>query len=187
MFHILSHPEMFICAGQRGGKMVEQRSWFTYKEMRMANRKPTAKEIRRDADRLLRQQREVLAEAATVLRAAGREAGRYAHDDLYPRFSEGTRHAARSARDRLVGDVIPSIASVVGSTMSVVDAARGRQSLLGRALKSVPNRTAPVAAKAGAGKYIAVGLGLAVALGVGYVIYQTFRADDELWVEEDLD
>lgn len=153
----------------------------------MANRKPTAKEIRRDADRLLRQQREVLAEAATVLRAAGREAGRYAHDDLYPRFSEGTRHAARSARDRLVGDVIPSIASVVGSTMSVVDAARGRQSLLGRALKSVPNRTAPVAAKAGAGKYIAVGLGLAVALGVGYVIYQTFRADDELWVEEDLD
>jgi hypothetical protein len=187
MFHILSHPEMFVCAGQRGGKMVGERSSFTYKEKRMANRKPTAKEIRRDADRLLRQQREVLAEAGTVLRAAGREAGRYAHDDLYPRFSEGTRHAARSTRDRLVGDVIPSIASVVGSTMSVVDAARGKQSLLGRALKSVPNRTAPVAAKAGAGKYIAVGLGLAVALGVGYVIYQTFRADDELWVEEDLD
>jgi hypothetical protein len=44
-----------------------------------------------------------------------------------------------------------------------------------------------VAAKAGAGKYIAIGLGVAVALGVGYVIYQTFRADDELWVEEDLD
>ncbi len=153
----------------------------------MATKKPTAKEIRRDADRLLRQQREVLAEAGTVLRAAGREAGRYAHDDLYPRFSEGTRHAARSARERLVGDVIPSIASVVGSTMSVVDAARGKSSLLGRALGSASKRAAPVAAKAGAGKYIAIGLGVAVALGVGYVIYQTFRADDELWVEEDLD
>jgi hypothetical protein len=178
---------MFIGAGQRGGKMVLTRQSFQYKEIRMASRKPTAKELRRDADRLLRQQREVLAEAGTVLRAAGREAGRYAHDDLYPRLSEGTRQAARSARERLVGDVIPSIASVVGSTMSVVDAARGKQSLLGRALKSAPSRALPLAAKAGTGKYIAIGLGLAVALGVGYVIYQTFRADDELWVEEDLD
>jgi hypothetical protein len=153
----------------------------------MAIKKPTAKEIRRDADRLLRQQREVLAEAGTVLRAAGREAGRYAHDDLYPRFSEGTRRTARSARDRIVGEVIHSIASVVGSTMSVVDAARGKQSLLGRALGAAPARVLPVAAKAGAGKYIAIGLGLAVAVGVGYVIFQTFRADDELWIEEDLD
>lgn len=153
----------------------------------MASKKPTAKEIRRDADRLLRQQREVLAEAGTVLRAAGREAGRYAQDDLYPRFASGTRRTARSARDRLVGEVIPSIASVVGSTMSVVDSARGKQSLLGRALAAAPARALPVVAKAGTGKYIAIGLGVAVALGVGYVIYQTFRADDELWVEEELD
>jgi hypothetical protein len=155
--------------------------------MRMASRKPTAKEIRRDADRLLRQQREVLAEAGTVLRAAGREAGRYAQDDLYPRFAEGTRRTARSARERLVGEVIPSIASVVGSTMSAVESARGKRSLLGKALSAAPARVLPVAAKAGAGKYIAIGVGVAVALGVGYVIYQTFRADDELWVEEELD
>jgi hypothetical protein len=154
--------------------------------MRMASRKPTAKEIRRDADRLLRQQRQVLAEAGTVLRAAGREAGRYAQDDLYPRVAEGTRRTARSARDRLVGEVIPSIASVVDSTLSVVDSARGKRSLLGKALSAAPARVLPVAAKA-AGKYIAIGLGVAVALGVGYVIFQTFRADDELWVEEELD
>ena len=152
----------------------------------MASRKPTAKEIRRDADRLLRQQRQVLAEAGTVLRAAGREAGRYAQDDLYPRVAEGTRRTARSARDRLVGEVIPSIASVVDSTLSVVDSARGKRSLLGKALSAAPARVLPVAAKA-AGKYIAIGLGVAVALGVGYVIFQTFRADDELWVEEELD
>jgi hypothetical protein len=54
-------------------------------------------------------------------------------------------------------------------------------------LGAAPARVLPVAAKAGAGKYIAIGLGVAVALGVGYVIFQTFRADDELWVEEDLD
>jgi hypothetical protein len=116
----------------------------------MASRKPTAKELRRDADRLLRQQRQVLADAGTVLRAAGREAGRYAQDDLYPRFAEGTRRTARSARDRLVGDVIPSIASVVGSTMSVVDSARGRQSLLGKALAAVPASPVAVVALAAA-------------------------------------
>ena len=153
----------------------------------MASRKPTAKELRRDADRLLRQQRQVLAEAGTVLRAAGREAGRYAQDDLYPRVAESTRRTARSARDRVVGEVIPSIASVVDSTMSVVDSVRGKRSLLGKALSAAPARALPVAAKSGAGKYIAIGLGVAVALGVGYVIFQTFRADDELWVEEELD
>jgi hypothetical protein len=145
----------------------------------------SAAEIRRDADRLLRQQRDVLAEAGSVLRAATREAGRYTHDDLYPRFSAGTRRVARSARGRIVDDVIPNIASVLGSTMSVVDAARGKRSLLGKALSG--RTVASVATRGSVGKYVGIGLGIAVAVGIGYVIYQTFRADDELWVEEDLD
>jgi hypothetical protein len=37
----------------------------------------------------------------------------------------------------------------------------------------------------GAGSYIAIGVGLAAALGVAYAVWQTFRADDELWVAED--
>ena len=36
----------------------------------------------------------------------------------------------------------------------------------------------------GAGTYVAVGLGVAALIGIGYIAYQTFRADDELWVEE---
>ena len=39
--------------------------------------------------------------------------------------------------------------------------------------------------KSGAGKIIGLGIVAAAALGVGYVLWQTFRADDELWVEED--
>jgi hypothetical protein len=145
----------------------------------------SAAEIRRDADRLLRQQREVLAEAGSVLRAATREAGRYAHDEIYPRVSSESRRVARSARGRIVDDVIPSIASVLGSTMSVVDAARGKRSVLGKALSGPA--VASIAKRGSVGKYVGIGLGIAVAVGIGYVIYQTFRADDELWVEEDLD
>ena len=32
---------------------------------------------------------------------------------------------------------------------------------------------------------IAAGIGIAALLGIGYVVWQTFRADDELWVSED--
>jgi type IV secretory pathway TrbF-like protein len=39
--------------------------------------------------------------------------------------------------------------------------------------------------KSGAGKLIGLGVVAVAALGVGYVLWQTFRADDELWVEED--
>lgn len=150
----------------------------------MAKKQPTRAEIRRDAERLLRQQRSVLAEAGSMLRAAGHEAGRTIHDDYYPRMAAESRRLARAGRSRLVDDVLPGIASVIGSTVSAVDAARGRAS--GR-LGSL-GRPAPLPApKRGVGGYIALGIGLAVAVGVGYVIYQTFRADDELWVEEDLD
>lgn len=153
----------------------------------MAKKKqPTAAEIRRDAERLLRQQREVLAEAGSVLRSATHEASRAVHDDIYPRFAAGSRRLAGSARHRIVDEVLPGIASVIGSTMSAVDAARGgARSSLGRWGRYAPP-PAP-APRRSVGKYVLFGLGIAVALGVGYVIYQTFRADDELWVEEDLD
>lgn len=146
---------------------------------------PTTAAMRRDAERLLRQQREVLSEAGHVLRQASREAGRVVHDDIYPNVATGARRAAGGARDRIVHDVIPSIASVIGSTMSVVDAARGGVSQGVSRFRGSSPVAAP--ARGGIGKYIAIGLGVAVAVGIGYVIYQTFRADDELWVEEDLD
>ena len=37
----------------------------------------------------------------------------------------------------------------------------------------------------GVGTYLAIGAGIIAAVGVAYAVWQTFRADDELWVADD--
>jgi len=37
----------------------------------------------------------------------------------------------------------------------------------------------------GPGRYILIGLGVVAAAALAYVAWQTLRADDDLWVEED--
>jgi hypothetical protein len=142
--------------------------------------------LRADAERLLREQREVLAHAGSVVRDASRELGRYAHDDAYPRVAASARHAASATRHKIIDEVLPGVASVIGSTLAAVETARGSGASKGAQAASVAMaalRKAPK--KSGAGKAIGLGLVAVAALGVGYVLWQTFRADDELWVEED--
>lgn len=143
--------------------------------------------LRANTEELLREQKEVLSHAGAVVRQASRELGRVTTEEVYPRVARGTRVAAQATRDKIVDDVIPAVASVIGSTLSVIDSARDKRlSQLGKlagASKSV-SKAAP-RSTGGAGKYIAIGVGVAALLGIGYVVWQTFRADDELWVSED--
>lgn len=147
-----------------------------------------AEALKAHAEELLREQQRVLAHAGTVVREASRELGRVTSEEIYPRVARGTRVAAQNTRDKLVDDVLPTVASVIGSTLSVIDAARDKR------VKEVTKQVAKLAAgkkavapaaTASAGKYIAAGIGIAALLGIGYVVWQTFRADDELWVSED--
>ncbi len=159
----------------------------------MARKKMTEAEIlRANTEDLLREQKEVLHHAGAVVRQASRELGRVTSEEVYPRVARGTRIAAQTTRDKLVDDVIPAVASVIGSTLSVIDSARdkrvaqvGKEFAKLAAGKKAVAKSVP-ASSGGAGKYIALGIGVAALLGIGYVVYQTFRADDELWVEEDL-
>jgi hypothetical protein len=145
-----------------------------------------AERLRLEGERLLREQREVLAHAGSVVRDASRELGRYAHDEAYPRVAAGTRHAAAATRHKIVDEVLPSVASVIGSTLAAVESARSKGGRKGSKVASAAVAAALGKApkKGGAGKAIGLGLVFAVAVGVGYVLWQTFRADDELWVEE---
>lgn len=142
------------------------------------------------AEELLHEQQRVLAHAATVVREASRELGRVTSEEVLPRVARGARSTARNTRDKLVDDVLPSVAAVIGSTLSVIDAARDQR------LGQVASRVTALASKArplvvpaaksvGAGKYIGLGILAAAVIGIGYVAWQTFRADDELWVSED--
>jgi hypothetical protein len=153
----------------------------------MARKKLSESErLRADAERLLREQREVLAHAGSVVRDASRELGRYAHDDAYPRVAAGARHAASATRHKIIDEVLPGVASVIGSTLAAVDSARGTTTTKGaKAAALAAAALAKAPKKSGAGKLIGLGIVAVAALGVGYVLWQTFRADDELWVEED--
>ncbi len=155
----------------------------------MARKKMTEAEVlKAHAEELLHEQQRVLAHAGSVVREASRELGRVTSEEVFPRVARGTRVAAQNTRDKLVDEVLPTVASVIGSTLSVIDAARDKR--VKEVTKQVAKLTAgkkvvAPAASASAGKYIAAGSGIAALLGIGYVVWQTFRADDELWVSED--
>jgi hypothetical protein len=158
----------------------------------MARKKMTEAELlKANTEELLREQREVLTHAGAVVRQASRELGRVTSEEVVPRVARTTRMAAQNTRDKIVDDVIPAVASVIGSTLSVIDSARdkrlaqvGKEFAKLSASKKAVSKAAP-AASASAGKYIALGIGVAALLGVSYVVWQTFRADDELWISED--
>ena len=144
-----------------------------------------AERLRLEAEHLLKQQRDVINHAGAVIRDASRELGRYARDEAIPRASRSARSSLASGQRHLVNDVLPSVFDAVGSAMSAVDAAR-----LGgkRVAREAMRRAAPVgtAVRAGgAGKFVALGIGIAVLAGIGYVVWQNLRADDEMWIDDE--
>ncbi|GAB3127696.1 hypothetical protein [Glaciibacter psychrotolerans] len=156
--------------------------------------------LRKSADELWGHQQQVMDHANAVAREAGRQAGNLTREEVVPRVREGYEHyvlpgvhgaqdLAADVRRRLVGEVLPGIGNglgtAIGSVMSVGDIARDAR--VRAALNRFQFQKPVVAEKksAGAGTYIALGIGIAAAVGVAYAVWQTFRADDELWVADD--
>jgi hypothetical protein len=152
--------------------------------------------LRKSADELWSHQQEVLDRANAVAREAGRQASVLTREEVVPRVREGYEHYLRpsvhatqdiadTVRRRFVGDVIPGIGNAIGTVMSVGDVARDAR--VRAALSRVHFQKPVVAEKkgSGAGTYIALGVALVAAAGVAYAVWQTFRADDELWIADD--
>ena len=165
------------------------------------------KRLRSGAEDLWTQQQEVLANANALAAEARKQAGYYTREEIAPRVRDGydqyVRPAADTAkatagryagqaRERVVRDVIPAVGTAVGTALSVVDHARAaRASALAgefkKAGKELTKKTQVVTEKSGpgAGSVIAIGLGIIAAVGLLYAVWQTFRADDELWVADE--
>ena len=156
--------------------------------------------LRKSAEELWSNQQAVLDHANSIAREAGRQAGVLTREEVVPRVREGyeqyllpgvqaTQHFAGDAKRRLVSDVIPGISSGVGAALgtvlSVGDIAKDTRVRAALNRLHVQQPVAPAKKGPGAGTYIALGLGVAAAAGVAYAIWQTFRADDELWVADD--
>lgn len=164
------------------------------------------------AGRLWESQQVLVSEAASVAREAGRQLGNYNREHVSPAVQEqygryaapyverGVKTAQQVLNDRLV----PAAGAVVGSALSVWDAASTTRARLAADRGVLPARVAAAAQNAGrngasarrsvvvpprrrsrAGGIIAVLLGAAAAIGVVYAAWQTLRADDELWVADD--
>ncbi|MDJ0325426.1 hypothetical protein QMG61_16830 [Cryobacterium sp. PH31-AA6] len=152
--------------------------------------------LRKSADELWNHQQEVLERANQIAREAGRQAGVLTREEVVPRVRESYEHLvlpkvqatqdlADGVRQQVVDKVLPGLGNAIGTVMSVGDVARDAR--VRAALNRVRFQKPVVIEKKGmgAGSYIAIGVGLAAALGVAYAVWQTFRADDELWIAED--
>jgi hypothetical protein len=153
----------------------------------MAKKSNPQDAIRREAQAILREQQRILAQASSVARNATHEFGRYAQDEVFPRIASGSRRGVSSARHAIVDDVLPAVGAAVGAALNLLDG-KAPKGALAAARKALSGSASTKAASGpGVGTIVAVGVGLAALIGIGYIAYQTFRADDELWVAEDDD
>lgn len=178
-------------------------------------RKKELRKLQDQANRLWDSQQVLVGEAASVAREARRQLGNYRREQLMPQ-AKGTydKYAApyvdkglNVSKQVLNDRVVPAAGAVVGSALSVWDAANDQRDRLsnGRGLdlsgygkkldkygaavtKKLSKQAAvlePAKKGIGAGGVIAIIFGVAAAIGVAYAAWQTLRADDELWVADD--
>ncbi len=180
-------------------------------------RKKELRKLQNQATTLWESQQVLLNQANEVAREAGRQLGKLNTEHVVPAV-HGTydKYAApyvdkgvSASRRAYNQGLIPAAGAVVGSALSVLDAANDKRARLaaGRGFGSVDYAALSKSAEKygkqatrkfqglaavpepkagiGAGGVIAIILGAAAALGVLYAAWQTLRADDELWVADD--
>jgi hypothetical protein len=161
-------------------------------------RKKELRKLQDQANRLWESQQVLVGDAASVAREARRQLSNYRREQLLPQAKDTYGKYAQPYLDKGVAvtkqvsdRVVPAAGAVVGSALSVWDAANQTRSKLadGRGLSflggHVPVIEPPKKRGIGAGGVIAIIFGVAAALGVAYAAWQTLRADDELWVADD--
>lgn len=178
-------------------------------------RKKELRKLQSNAQKLWESQQVLVDQAGDVAREAGRQLGNYNRERVQPAIHEGyEKYAApyvsqgvRATRSFYNKGVVPAAGAVVGSALSVWDAAndtrhriaagRGLAPVdLGDFVKRAEKHGSAAARKLtivepapkkriGAGGVLAIVFGVAAAAGVLYAAWQTLRADDELWVADD--
>jgi hypothetical protein len=172
-------------------------------EVQMSLSRKRQKELNRlrgNAEDLWHAQQDVLDRASTIVREAGRQAGQLTREEVAPRVRDGyatylqpgldrgahfTRRAAQTAGDVMSNNIVPAIGTALGTALSVADVAKDAR--VQAAVRRLSPKKAVKQQKSGLGFGAVFGIGVAVVAvaGVGYAVWQTFRADDELWVADD--
>jgi hypothetical protein len=136
-------------------------------------------------------QQHVLDQANVVAQEAGRQAGHLTREEVLPRARAGYDHyvrpVTRAAGDVISNNVVPAVGTVLGTAMSVTDVAHDTRvrAALNRLQGVKAEVVKPAKKKVGFGTVLLIAVGTAAAAGLAYAVWQTFRADDELWVADD--
>jgi hypothetical protein len=155
-------------------------------------RRKALTKLRGTAEDLWLEQQDIIDRANQVVREAAGHAGALTREEVAPRVRGavesigpvigrnvvGARIAAQEVRNRFASDVLPAVGDALGSAATVLHVANNPQ-VRSVIAKTQPKRSAPV------GAYVAIGVGVVAAIGLGYALWQTLRADDELWIAED--
>lgn len=161
-------------------------------------RKKELDQLRSAAEDLWEKQQDLIARANAVAKEASRQVGYLHREEVAPRVREGyhqyvrpgmeaTGRLAGTAKERFVGDVLPAVGTAIGTAMSVADYARDARDRAYAGARAASRKVVVEEPKSGhgLGSAIAVILGLIAAGGLLYAVWQTFRADDELWVADE--
>jgi hypothetical protein len=167
-------------------------------------RQKALKNLKATAEDLWVDQQAIVDRANAVLREARTQAGHLTDEEVRPRVQSvvdtvvpavhknlaAVRVAGETARDRFTSDVIPALAGTVGSAASVLQMSRNPEFVqaagktvakAGKGLQKKSGRSAG----ANVGIAVVVSLGVVTMVGLGYALWQTFRADDELWIADE--
>ena len=156
-------------------------------------RRKELKRLQSSAEELWGNQQHVLEHANAVAREASRQLGHITREEVVPRVRTGYESYVRPGVEtagrfaRTAGDSVErTVGNALGSVLSIGDIANDAR--VRRAVQRISPRAATVVAEKkgpGVGTYLAIGAGIIAAAGVAYAVWQTFRADDELWVADD--
>ena len=156
-------------------------------------RRKELKRLRSSAEELWGVQQDVLERANDVAQEAKRQLGHLTREEFVPRVRTGYESYVRPGVEQAKGYVRVAgssaertLGNALGSVLSIGDIANDAR--VRRAVARISPRAAAVVQEkkgAGVGTYLAIGAGIIAAAGVAYAVWQTFRADDELWVADD--
>jgi len=162
--------------------------------------------LKRQAEDLVQDQKDVLEHASRVVRDASRQAAHFTREEVAPRVKDtyedrvrpavasglsATRNAATHTRDKFVDDVFPAVTSALGTALAVIEAAKSDQvrDVVGKVSKAANKAGTKVGLvqpkSSGPGKYILIGIGVVAVAGIAYAAWQTLRADDDLWIDDE--
>lgn len=163
-------------------------------------RRRELKKLRAVAEDVLQDQRVVLGRAGAILQEASRQAKMLSDEQVAPRVQDALGNArpyvdrgvfaARNAVSNIRRVSAPVVTGALLSTVRALDAVNDdRAHQASRSLVGFGQRAGFIEApkRRGGGAIVGVTLAILAAAGVGYALWQTFRADDELWVAEDSD